>query len=1820
MSKSSSLRIRRGLSFLSVVALGATSLFGAGLSASTPAAQAAPIDLTKYSWVTPLPDPLVGTVGIRGLEDKVYEYTAFRGPTGMEASPTGVPIDITNWKEIISLELAKVVAGDVSGVVSAFDSATADPEAPMVFKGDGLTLYGGVTWGQSGGTNPDETVTGVWTLPAPYFQELSLPAGMMDFQYEIYSIGKTGCSKTAPYMNLPADRSRTLWGLWCMGVGLFTGTMKDIQPPKDASGNYKMSPAGVTDPQWSYVFGPAPDTIQEDFPYDPATNKGAFYQNNYGGPNDPPAGSNANEYGHFFVLDPKLDLTKQVCKTGTGCDPAVDAQWVDSAIIPQGTDHVEWRITVTNSGNVNLEKVYLSQDEQTQDPSTKQVISPELVKGTTTPCLNYEFGTLATGQSASVVCTTPLSGDLTGMLVNQANANGLMVDPELGDQGSLEAVDGTDITQRLMGNNGRQGWVPSNNDSAEVTMPGIALQKYVCEKGTGCVPPQDSDWTDLNNPPSGPQWPAGSRWVKAATVDLGDSAEWLIVAQNTGGTVLNGVKLIKEDLTSISPATDFANQDCSTALAAKRVSVPIKGFTHWMCTINNVTNIKLFDSGENIVNTAQAQATPPGMTPVNSNEASAQVRTYSYSLGDRVWIDANKDGLQSNGEKGLAGVKVELLDNAGKVIDTKNTDASGYYWFDALKAGTYQVRVTLPTGYEFTMIEVGTDQKIDSNVDPAGLTKKFVLGKNAPNIAPTSTGALASYKANITADYINPTIDAGVVLPNPEIVIVKYDTLNGEDQTTGRYPDPNNRKELVQNTPTPISFTVTNSGDEPLKDVVIWDEPAAGSDQLTNVQCTFPDNTTAGVGADGKIRWAGPFDHEVGPDPAKPLNQITCTGTLPGVAAGKLHDDTAKVEGTGVFTGKKVDSQDNWGARVPSFAVGDWVWIDTNKDGLQNLGDKGKAGVTVQLLDKNGNVLKTTTTDKDGYYLFDDLAAGTYQVKVTLPSGYEFTMMEAGSDRKIDSNVDPAGLTAQFTLGKTAPLVVPKDQAPANYKANLNADYINPTVDAGLVVPNPEIVIVKYDTLNGEDQTTGRYPDPNNRKELVQNTPTPISFTVTNSGDEPLIDVVIWDEPATGSDQLTNVQCTFPDNTTAGIDPADGKVKWAGPFDHEVGPDPAKPLNQITCTGTLPGVAAGKLHDDVAYVTGTGVYTGKTVDSHDNWGARVPSFAVGDYVWLDANGNGLQDAGEIGIKNVTVELYNATGKRVGTTTTDDNGYYLFDNLAAGKYTVQFSWTGGYAVTELGVGSDRKIDSNADPATLAVDAAGTKTVSTAQFTLGKTNPNNVAKGAYTTKTIKADWIDPTIDAGLVVPVPDITIVKYDTLNGDNETTGHFPDPANPKTLNQNTPTPITFVVTNQAKPGNPAPDEPLVNVAIWDEPATGSDALTGLKCVFPDGTEGTADPADGRVHWAGPFAVGAKITCTGTLPGMPAGANHSDTVQTTGVGQFTGVTVDDHDSWNAHVPTYAVGDRVWVDLNGDGLQTPGEPGLGGVKVTLVDDKGKVIAEKTTDPAGYYWFDNLPAGKYQVKFTLPDEYTWTDPEKGTNAAIDSNADKTTGASKVFDVGPGAANQMARTDTRVPADYARLIKADIINPSLDAGLRQPNPEIVITKYDTLNGDDSKTGQYPDDPKKLEPGVDTPMSFTITNTGTESLTDIVVKDSTTAGVGVIKDLSCDFSPLGGPKTGTTWAGPFAPGKSFTCTGVLPALQPGDTHTDTATVDAVGQITKTKVTSTSKWNGAVPPTPLAHTGGTVGATPAGQLTLLTLSLLFVLVGAAILVVRRRNA
>ena len=116
--------------------------------------------------------------------------------------------------------------------------------------------------------------------------------------------------------------------------------------------------------------------------------------------------------------------------------------------------------------------------------------------------------------------------------------------------------------------------------------------------------------------------------------------------------------------------------------------------------------------------------------PVLTDNTAVLCLTQTFTLGQRIWEDLNGNGLQEGGEPGLLGVTVQLLSDAGSLLQTTFSATDGAYAFTNLASGTYLVRVIPPNGYQITPSNQGNDDTVDSDVDPV-TGRTSVIGLNS---------------------------------------------------------------------------------------------------------------------------------------------------------------------------------------------------------------------------------------------------------------------------------------------------------------------------------------------------------------------------------------------------------------------------------------------------------------------------------------------------------------------------------------------------------------------------------------------------------------------------------------------------------------------------------------------------------------------------------------------------------------------------------------------------------------------------------------------------------------------------------------------------------------------------------------------------------------------------------------------------------------------------------------------------------------------------------------------------------------------------------
>jgi hypothetical protein len=108
------------------------------------------------------------------------------------------------------------------------------------------------------------------------------------------------------------------------------------------------------------------------------------------------------------------------------------------------------------------------------------------------------------------------------------------------------------------------------------------------------------------------------------------------------------------------------------------------------------------------------------------------IRPRGEWIGNRVWLDENANGSADDWEVGVGGMCVRLLDAASRtILGETTTDSNGYYAFD-LPTVESVIQFVKSDAYEFTIPNVG-DEDRDSDADPAtGETRPFIADATAP--------------------------------------------------------------------------------------------------------------------------------------------------------------------------------------------------------------------------------------------------------------------------------------------------------------------------------------------------------------------------------------------------------------------------------------------------------------------------------------------------------------------------------------------------------------------------------------------------------------------------------------------------------------------------------------------------------------------------------------------------------------------------------------------------------------------------------------------------------------------------------------------------------------------------------------------------------------------------------------------------------------------------------------------------------------------------------------------------------------------------------
>ncbi len=327
------------------------------------------------------------------------------------------------------------------------------------------------------------------------------------------------------------------------------------------------------------------------------------------------------------------------------------------------------------------------------------------------------------------------------------------------------------------------------------------------------------------------------------------------------------------------------------------------------------------------------------------------------ALGGDVWEDMDGNGVQDTGEPRIEGVRVEIYDADAAFVATEYTDDQGRYLFDGLYPGEYYLRF-YSSNFDITFANQAGDDEMDSDIDNAN-------GNGTTMMAEVALGST------------NTSWDAGF-----------YRCISLGDKI---WYDENGNS----------SFESFESGINGIQvevyywfegEYILWDDtfsdvnPANGEDGYWQL-CVPPGDFYVqyrGI-PDGMVAVKEHEGLEVSDSDIDETNGENTTASYQMLSGESLLDIDAGFFEEAIIEGK--------------------VWLDENYDGIREFSEASLADVTIDLYDVFGNLLATTTTDKEGNYIFNNQRCREVYIKVHPPEGYSITGANLGDD-SIDNDID----------------------------------------------------------------------------------------------------------------------------------------------------------------------------------------------------------------------------------------------------------------------------------------------------------------------------------------------------------------------------------------------------------------------------------------------------------------------------------------------------------------------------------------------------------------------------------------------------------------------------------------------------------------------------------------------------------------------------------------------------------------------------------------------------------------------------------------------
>ncbi len=696
------------------------------------------------------------------------------------------------------------------------------------------------------------------------------------------------------------------------------------------------------------------------------------------------------------------------------------------------------------------------------------------------------------------------------------------------------------------------------------------------------------------------------------------------------------------------------------------------------------------------------------------------------SICGKKWLDGDEDGAKDPGEPGMQGVTIELRKDGSKIAETV-TGADGSYSFTGLEPGIYSVREIVPSGYHATtadsyVVEVVSDQvatrDFGNALNPAPLGSisghkwrdydwdgehdagepgvggvTIELWKDGSKIASATTAVDGSYSFTdlepgaYTVKEAAPAHTAATSLASVEVSLGEDEDITGIDFLNRCamgvvevlvYGDTNCNGVLDggdQLLPTPVKIQLYHVLGGSLVPADGWD----GSYEKLTGAGVYPAPWWEDL-----FPWLPPSPYPAGCAGWKGLPADDGSGGAEYLVKMVVPDGWYAPAGTeyGPFTLKCIITcswQQVKFLLAPKSHLAGFKYEDTDLSGDYGAGDGPVEGVTIELY-KGEEKVASTATAADGSYIFDDLEEGTYTVKEVLPAGWYAVDPDDGAWEDVAVGCGDVD-------GKNFLNCRLMEISGHKYEdADLSGDYgagDGPVEGVTIELYKGEEKVASTATAaDGSYSFTGLEPGTYTVKEVL-----PAGWYAVDPDDGAHEDIeLVCGQNVTGLDFLN---CRYGDvegwkywdkDQNGLYDEGEGLEGVTIILTPEAGPEQTAetgigghfyfgPLKPGTYTVSVDESTAPGYYPIGATSAEVEVERGKTTRIYFT---EAPYASISGHKWLDANCDGLWDAGETtAIAGITIKLYKgeAVGDPIAVTVTGEDGSYSFTGLEPGLYTV-----------------------------------------------------------------------------------------------------------------------------------------------------------------------------------------------------------------------------------------------------------------------------------------------------------------------------------------------------------------------------------------------------------------------------------------------------------------------------------------------------------------------------------------------------------------------